>query len=1229
VSNIAIAVNGNTSGDGFLIAPDDGVIFNVPLNLSTTDGSTVNATVDATPNGAGIALPGGNVSIGPGGMTISIAAAKASGAKGDSVINVRVGGGIVASFVLTAINRPELWFKGRFEVRFATDNDWYNDPKGTWGAGNDGVNPLGFGSQGPGYTFWLEGEPLFAPANPVDSVPTSTDKPVGRVIRFNNPVAPRSHAGPVVTTVDGIRGALSNGTLVYFTAGDPVIGAPVNLGPNTYLAQNWEVNPNDAAMGLIPAEQQAGGDTREPMALFEFHIDGFFSGNPASDADRPKSSGFGGWADDPNSPIPTQAGIPAFAAFNAQRLAQLQHDFNQLSAADQTGTPLGRNLKRRIDHLTGANGRPQSYQEAWEGQEEYVNGRVNDAVAISPNGSSVMSFYAGYTAFDYYNKLHTFHSDELNGYVYGRLTVNAAARVIKTCSLQIQNSTFGKDELISLSLPATFPSAFWVVLDGFFPSELGIDANDNLTNPPNPPAVNFTVDPTNASAPAIANALQTQGQLKILPFAGAVLTASLPPLNAPQRILYPFTVQFTGTDGFIDQTETLTLTATITVNGKNYSASAPLELTTAANPFVRDADAGNQYTSWLSTDLRVFRVDDDEVLFGKSVSDFYPPGAVAASYPVSAAAASAAATGYISDLIQRLTPSGQAEGNTFEDDLSELEDASRSQLEYVQVNPRSGRAAFNFAICRVRIRGTTPPNPPPPFTTQAPNCRVFFRAFQAQTTVSTFQPQTTYRSTPVGVPNVTPRVPLLGVQTDSGGHDEVVTVPFFAVQRVNLAAPADLTTQPPDSPNVQTISPMTGTEVDTYYGVWLDINQPSPLFPQFVTPGDFDNKTGYFGSAGFAIQSINAAFNRAPHQCLIAEIAFDDIPTPTNADSSTSDKLAQRNLAYVDGPNPGVIASRRMPHPFQVRASPPEATNVDELMITWGNTPPGTAAEVYLPGISATDIITLADELYPRHSLTAPDPQTIVTPTGPVTFIPIPKAAGFLAGLLTVDLPAGVQRGDAYTIVVRQLTDAVRLTQVKIPGGRGDVIARPVHNNLRAARKTVPQLQRWRRVLGAFQLNIDISTKQQILEPEEHRLALFRWIADQVLPENRWHLVMRRYADQLAGRVNGFGGNAGQIPPSPSGRVPGFPPRCRGIEPRCDREEVSGKVRAIAFDHFGDFEGFVLENCLGELHRFYSGETRMLEVVRDAMERRAWVTVVREPKERDRVLTVILSQRPL
>jgi hypothetical protein len=53
MSNIVINVTGSSAGDGFLIAPDNGINFTVPVNLSTNDGTTLSATIDPTPNGAG------------------------------------------------------------------------------------------------------------------------------------------------------------------------------------------------------------------------------------------------------------------------------------------------------------------------------------------------------------------------------------------------------------------------------------------------------------------------------------------------------------------------------------------------------------------------------------------------------------------------------------------------------------------------------------------------------------------------------------------------------------------------------------------------------------------------------------------------------------------------------------------------------------------------------------------------------------------------------------------------------------------------------------------------------------------------------------------------------------------------------------------------------------------------------------------------------------------------
>jgi hypothetical protein len=197
-------------------------------------------------------------------------------------------------------------------------------------------------------------------------------------------------------------------------------------------------------------------------------------------------------------------------------------------------------------------------------------------------------------------------------------------------------------------------------------------------------------------------------------------------------------------------------------------------------------------------------------------------------------------------------------------------------------------------------------------------------------------------------------------------NNEYVTVPCFATPRVNLSGPADMKTQPEDTPNAYTINVNPGAEVDPFFGCWLDINQPQQkLFP--LTPPS--NPDGPFSGTLFSLSEMIA---RAPHQCLIAEVRYDDTPIPFGANSANSDKLAQRNIAWIDGPNPGTIDSRRMPHPFDIRATPSTLSSPDELLVFWGNTPQGSTAFFYLPALNANEIVALANGLYPRTSSVSP-----------------------------------------------------------------------------------------------------------------------------------------------------------------------------------------------------------------------------------------------------------------
>ena len=113
---------------------------------------------------------------------------------------------------------------------------------------------------------------------------------------------------------------------------------------------------------------------------------------------------------------------------------------------------------------------------------------------------------------------------------------------------------------------------------------------------------------------------------------------------------------------------------------------------------------------------------------------------------------------------------------------------------------------------------------------------------------------------------------------------------------------------------------------------------------------------------------------------------------------------------------------------------------------------------------------------------------------------------------------------------------------------------------------------------------------------------------------------------QLATRVTGFGGNPAEIPPSPTGNIRG-----EGDGDGRDRDEdreVMGKVVGLAFDHFGDFEGFVVEIEEGETRRFHTREQRVLELVSRALEERILVTVVRERERHGQMRSIVLHGAP-
>ena len=391
---------------------------------------------------------------------------------------------------------------------------------------------------------------------------------------------------------------------------------------------------------------------------------------------------------------------------------------------------------------------------------------------------------------------------------------------------------------------------------------------------------------------------------------------------------------------------------------------------------------------------------------------------------------------------------------------------------------------YNFAIARVRYRDMQ----------VAKGVRCFFRMWPAQQTNCTYDTNTTYRSHTSG----TTKVPLLGIE-----GDEIMTIPFFATPRV--ANTASLTTQT-DTFNVHDIQPdQFGAEVDKYYGCWLDINQPADLrFPPRMVGGNpADIPDGPFN--GFSPLVSIQQLVRSQHQCLIAEIAYDLDPIPANADPSISDKLAQRNLAFVNVPNPGVDTSRIAPQTFEVRRSPMTLktdNRPDELMFDWRGVPADTTVSFYLPGTTAAAILDWAGKMYTTHNITQVDPHTLRMPAAGIGYLPVPQGTGpNFAGLMSIELPGTVHKGDRYDVLVRQVTSE----QFYLRGGNknqggGQTINVRSYSFAASSTKGGTSSFTWRRTFGTFQVSIPVSTKKALLLGEERLFAVMQWIGQSIPP---------------------------------------------------------------------------------------------------------------------------------
>jgi L-lysine epsilon oxidase-like protein len=611
--------------------------------------------------------------------------------------------------------------------------------------------------------------------------------------------------------------------------------------------------------------------------------------------------------------------------------------------------------------------------------------------------------------------------------------------VCKDTFIVTDRNEFAMDEVdgvLTGGSPAKFSPAFYVVVEGFTPQELGFTS-------PNPANLAAIAPVPTLLMPNAAPAGHAKGVVEAPPLLQSAT------LTQRQRITFQYRMEFDGHQDFLDvnnmpiELQDLTLKAT----NSGLTATAPMRFINKPNPYMIDGQ-----TTWLSEDLRVFQVEENATPFPQAFPNM-PMGIKLAGND------DAAARTFISNVIDGFNnpPAGPHPFNGISIDQA------TSKLELSK--SVGGKRIFNFAVARVRYRANA---------VNANDVRVFFRMFTVAATGVEYRPLETYRRFTSGPVSIA----LLGLQAG-----DVVTLPFFAAARETVG---DMTNQT-DPKNVRNLLASGANEFHGYFGCWLDFNQDDPLYPLHPIP-----ENGPFGAGKISLQE----HIRGKHQCLIAEVYYPPDPIPDQATPGSSDQLAQRNLMIVESDNPGVVDSHVVAHPFLIGArraarpiraaavgghdgvvALPMSQGVDELMIRWGSTPRTSEMKVYLPGLMADDVLHQAALLMDEPMMTRIDDHTIRLLPADVSFVPIPPEGqnNPVPGMLQITLPDTVKVDQRFRVILHHISRAERRIigsfQITIPVDDGPRLLRAetrLYAVMRHIFEAVPLESLWHPILARY-----------------------------------------------------------------------------------------------------------------------------------------------------------------
>lgn len=366
---------GAPTGEGFVVVSSPDHPVPSALRLRTTDGTEGDVDLAVQPADGGVSLSVASVRLSGEPVEVGVLVTRPSTFRNDTTIKVARGDQVLAELDFTAVSTPSVRFTGRFQCRLATDPDAYDDPWGT----NSSIGM--FSVQGPD------------PANP-------DEPPFDRVVRFQDAVALRPFCAPIGVAVVAVEAQVGN-AVERFTAGDPMIGLAVRLGPTcTFDSRNGQFAP----------------DGFEPISDFRIEIGDAFAGASAPGAPRsgpdeppgstaPYADGIFQLGVDPTPWLPSAFGYPEATwaergwAVVARKLAQL---VAQQPASEREARLRDRRLQEHAPDRIAALAFPIRLMERYRGLVDR-----NVVFAAAPTGALAslsllpqVEFYAEFMDFD-------------------------------------------------------------------------------------------------------------------------------------------------------------------------------------------------------------------------------------------------------------------------------------------------------------------------------------------------------------------------------------------------------------------------------------------------------------------------------------------------------------------------------------------------------------------------------------------------------------------------------------------------------------------------------------------------------------------------------------------------------------------------------------------------------------------------------------------------------------